>query len=694
VSPSKEEFQWDVFISYGHADSDIALRIRTALTKKGVDRVWIDVEQILPGDVFVKKIEDGLERSSAVAILISPASLASGWVEEEYTRAISLTKRLRNSVRVIPVVIKAASVPGFLASRSWVDFQDESRFDANIDLLAKGILRRPTDGDDSKITNATVRLLLSTISFLWFFPEGMLAGLYRHLIDEMGLTTADSQAMSRGMVQPLSNAGLAMVGADIEIVRELRALIKDPAKSAKELLTSIQRWVNESGVFHNMAGLGVGRALLIRDLLTLAQSLTTDDGNDNLRSWVCQTAHNYLPDVAEQHLRIGVEISKGLLSADCPQTASDYLVLAHLLLRIGEARQAADIYEIYRGSDLFDQLGLSEEKRFNFALDWAKATKDAGRGRQMHGELIEAYDQMLKLLRQLKTDTNEEKDMIARAEADLLNNTATQIAQFGSSSEWTKAEKSFAQTYDIYRRLKDTDRLLGARANQVAHSLDHLERQKTKPSEEQLRSLIALLEPLNSDAEKTPASENLFFFLYQKARVLKRLYAEDAMQAAEVYKQAADVAEEGGLTQRVPISRCWELRLRKRADEISEDDYLDGLRACAASMRAHTDDAWSSSALVNVLLDIARILRNRRANVEAWNALIEAFDLEARRVVSSQSNASDRLKQILKAMGVVNFTDEQRVAFLGKNAPLLKKFTGVSNHKKLEWSVVTEWLKQ
>jgi len=522
----------------------------------------------------------------------------------------------------------------------------------------------------------------------------MLAGLYRHLIDEMRLKTADSQAVSRGLVRALDYAGPAMVGADIGTVRELRALIKDPAKSAQELLTSIQRWVKASGVFNNMTVLGVGRALLIRDLLTLAQHLPAEDGGDNLRSWVCQTVHTYLPDVAEQHLRIGVEISKGSLSADCPQTAIDYLVLAHLLLQIGEARQAADIFEIYRsGSDLFGQLGLSEKKRFSFALDWAKATKDAGRGRQMHADLIEAYDQMLKLLKGLKPDSEEEKDMVARAEADLLNNTATQIAQFGTSSEWPKAEKSFAQTYDIYRRLNDSDRLLGARANQVAHSLDHFERQKIKPSEEQLRSLLTLLEQLNSEAEKTLDGENLFFFFYQKARVLKRLHAEEPMQAAEVYKQAADVAEKAGLPQRAAISRCWQFRLQQRADEISENDYLEGLQKCAASLRAHSDDAWSSAALANVLLDIARILRNRKATEEAWNTLIEAFKLETRRVVSSQSTtASDRLKQILNSMNAVKVTDEQRVVFLEKNALLLKKFTGVSNHEKLEWSVVTEWL--
>lgn len=69
-SVQNDRFQWDIFLSYSRADAEAAIRIRAALKQRDV-RVWMDTEQILPGDLFVSKMEDGLEQSSSIAILIS-----------------------------------------------------------------------------------------------------------------------------------------------------------------------------------------------------------------------------------------------------------------------------------------------------------------------------------------------------------------------------------------------------------------------------------------------------------------------------------------------------------------------------------------------------------------------------------------------------------------------------------------------
>jgi predicted phosphohydrolase len=541
--------------------------------------------------------------------------------------------------------------------------------------------------------SAKVEPLLAEMSFLSFFPEGLLAGLYRHLVIEKGLEAVDERAQKEGLVRLLDSEGPKMVSADRERMRELHGLIKDPANTAKDVLSSVRRWVDESGVFVDMVGLGIGRAMLLRDLLALAQIMSAaGNSNNDLQPWACRTARAYLPDVAKQHPGIGVEIGEGLLAADCMRTATDNLMLAHLLLLMGEAGKAADLFEAYRGSDLFDHLGLSEIERFNFALDWAKATKDIGRARPMHAELVKAYQRMLQLLRHLPTTSKEEEE-VARNEADVLNNNATQIAQFGEDAEWTEAQKSFTQIYDIYTRLKDNDRLLGARANFVAHSLDRLEKQTAKAPEKKLRALFASLEELNGAAQKSKASENVFFFLYQKGRLLKRLYPEDPARAGEYYKQAREVAERASLHQRAAIARCWELRLQRLAGEISESVYLKGLQQCATSLRPHTDNVWASRALINALLDIARILRNEDAMSIAWDSLAEAFDLEARLVWSQSSSTASLLKKILKAMDSLNPEEDKKASFLEKNAPLLKQLTGAPEYKRLEWSVVVGWLK-
>jgi hypothetical protein len=55
---------------------------------------------------------------------------------------------------------------------------------------------------------------------------------------------------------------------------------------------------------------------------------------------------------------------------------------ARLLLKLGQAERAADLFEVYRGRDLFADAELTEVERILCAIDWAKASKDAGRGRK------------------------------------------------------------------------------------------------------------------------------------------------------------------------------------------------------------------------------------------------------------------------------------------------------------------------
>ena len=52
------------------------------------NRVWLDKDEIRPGDLFAKALEQGLAASRAVALVVSPEAMASGWVEREYYRAL------------------------------------------------------------------------------------------------------------------------------------------------------------------------------------------------------------------------------------------------------------------------------------------------------------------------------------------------------------------------------------------------------------------------------------------------------------------------------------------------------------------------------------------------------------------------------------------------------------------------------
>jgi tetratricopeptide (TPR) repeat protein len=129
---------FDVFLSHSSVDKPWVIQLKDALQRYGVS-VWLDQDEIRPGDLFVNALEEGLEQSRAVALIISPEAIASGWVKEEYARAVSLAQNKQSPLRLIPVLLRDATVPGFLQSRHPVDFRDERMYAQKVWELARGI---------------------------------------------------------------------------------------------------------------------------------------------------------------------------------------------------------------------------------------------------------------------------------------------------------------------------------------------------------------------------------------------------------------------------------------------------------------------------------------------------------------------------------------------------------------------------
>jgi tetratricopeptide (TPR) repeat protein len=129
---------FDVFLSYSSTDEAWVRRLAADLARYGVS-VWLDRDAIRPGDLFAKALEQGLAQSRAVALVVSPASMASGWVEQEYYRALSLAQRKDDALQLIPVVLHTAELPGFLRDRRWVDFRDPAEYAARVAELVWGV---------------------------------------------------------------------------------------------------------------------------------------------------------------------------------------------------------------------------------------------------------------------------------------------------------------------------------------------------------------------------------------------------------------------------------------------------------------------------------------------------------------------------------------------------------------------------
>ena len=71
-----------VFLSYASADRERALRIADLLKGQGI-RVWIDRHSIAGGSTWSAEIVRGIRGCAAVAVLCSPAAMASPNVQQE-----------------------------------------------------------------------------------------------------------------------------------------------------------------------------------------------------------------------------------------------------------------------------------------------------------------------------------------------------------------------------------------------------------------------------------------------------------------------------------------------------------------------------------------------------------------------------------------------------------------------------------
>jgi hypothetical protein len=129
------------FLSYAREDQPFVSRLKGALQNEGLT-VWLDQEEILPGESQVHAIERAIAASKAVVVVFSDAGLRSQWVRTEYDLAVSLANKPGSQLRLVPILVGTAreeELPGFAKTHSWVDFRDVDRFEENVAAVVFGI---------------------------------------------------------------------------------------------------------------------------------------------------------------------------------------------------------------------------------------------------------------------------------------------------------------------------------------------------------------------------------------------------------------------------------------------------------------------------------------------------------------------------------------------------------------------------
>lgn len=118
-----------IFISYSRCDQAFATRLAAHL-KENHFNVWLDVFEIQAGKSWARQIGEGLDSSRLMLLVLSPDSLESGNVEDEWNYFLDKHKP------IVPILYRPCEIPYRLFKLQYLDFTSISYGSALAQLIA------------------------------------------------------------------------------------------------------------------------------------------------------------------------------------------------------------------------------------------------------------------------------------------------------------------------------------------------------------------------------------------------------------------------------------------------------------------------------------------------------------------------------------------------------------------------------
>jgi len=130
-----------VFISYSHQDKDFVDKLAANLVMHKA-RVWIDRWELNVGDSIIDKIQEAIQESDALIIVISRSSMESVWCQKELSAGL-LRELEEKRVIVLPVLLEECKMPIFLKGKQYADFRED--FDNGFMKILEAIAKVTSD---------------------------------------------------------------------------------------------------------------------------------------------------------------------------------------------------------------------------------------------------------------------------------------------------------------------------------------------------------------------------------------------------------------------------------------------------------------------------------------------------------------------------------------------------------------------
>jgi hypothetical protein len=124
-----------VFISYSRQTRFEAATLAQELSRVGC-RCWIDFEGIAGGDVWRRSIEQGLQKTWLMVVVLTPESVQSQWVLYEVHSAI------RFGHTVIPIMFRKCDIPRELEPYQYIDYTQGPDYDTLFRSILIAVARR------------------------------------------------------------------------------------------------------------------------------------------------------------------------------------------------------------------------------------------------------------------------------------------------------------------------------------------------------------------------------------------------------------------------------------------------------------------------------------------------------------------------------------------------------------------------
>jgi len=130
--------RFDVFLSHNSQDKPVVRVLAAALIGRGL-KVWLDEQQLVPGQPWQEGLEEAIQIANAAAVLVGNGGFGPWEIPE--MRAC-LEEFVRRKIPVIPVLLPGLhnepSLPFFLNRFTWVDLRGGLN-DAGLDRLVWGV---------------------------------------------------------------------------------------------------------------------------------------------------------------------------------------------------------------------------------------------------------------------------------------------------------------------------------------------------------------------------------------------------------------------------------------------------------------------------------------------------------------------------------------------------------------------------